>query len=885
MSLTKYKEKRSFDKTPEPTGGKPTGSPLKFVVQKHHASHLHYDFRLEMRGVLKSWAVPKGPSMNPDDKRLAMMVEDHPWDYRDFEGIIPEGYGAGTVIVWDEGTYEPVEKQADKKVSEKYLLNQLFKGQISFILKGKKLKGEFTLVKSTGRGENAWLLIKKKDRYALKTDITKKDKSVKSGKNLEQVKETSSTIWQSHRPPKAKSKNSKIKTSKETIDINALIKSGKKSAMPTHVKPMLCTLVKEPANEPGYIYEVKWDGYRLISYVNKSKVSIKSRSGLDYTQKYPPLVKALKELKINVVLDGEAIVMNEQSVPDFNALQNFNGHDTAIYYYVFDLLWVNGYNIMQLPLLERKTILKAILKDNDVIRYSDDFEDGAALFKQMEKMDMEGIVAKKADSPYREDERSNNWLKMPTIKRQEFVIGGWAESDRARSFKSLLFGAYNKKGEFEWIGRSGGGYKEKEMPGILSKLKKLEIKSSPFVNNVLDTKGAVVHYVKPQLVANFSFATWTNTGRIRKPATFLGFRNDKKAKEVVREIAKDVQVLENEIGKDVSKVKSKESKIKNTVGGTGEDSNWKKIDAVKITSSDVFNIEECEIEITNVEREIWKGINKAELIQYYHNISKYILPYIKNRPQSLHIKPLNAYSEGFYIKDMEGRQPDCADIYTDIRKHKKAGKRDVIEYLVCNNEATLLYMINLGCVDVNPWTSTIDNPTEPGYIVIDLDPSDDDFKKVIETAKAAKELFESKRLKSLVKTSGKSGMHILLPCSGFDFTAARTIAQKVCDEINKLVPSFTTTEISVSQRGKKLYIDPNQNDYADTIAAPYCARPNKVPTVSTPIDWKEIKDSLYPSDFTIKNILERVKKKGDLFKGLFDKKAITGNNKILKQLL
>jgi bifunctional non-homologous end joining protein LigD len=315
-----------------------------------------------------------------------------------------------------------------------------------------------------------------------------------------------------------------------------LVQKGIKSKMPVNISPMLCTLLREPFSNKGYIYELKLDGYRIISFVQKSKLVMASRSGLNYTQKYPPLAAALKKLKHDLVIDGEVCVLNEEGHPDFDALQKYNGHNTPIIYYAFDLLWIDGYDIRQLPLIERKEILQSILKFNEVIKYTEHFADGMKLYNAVLKIGMEGIVAKRSDSKYIEGDRSANWYKIPTQVRQEFVIGGWAESDKARSFRSLLFGAYNKKGQFEWIGRSGGGYKEKDMPGILDQLKKLEIKESPFINKVLDTKGAVIHYVKPKLVANFSFATWTKSGRIRKPATFLGFRKDKKPEQVVREV-------------------------------------------------------------------------------------------------------------------------------------------------------------------------------------------------------------------------------------------------------------------------------------------------------------------------------------------------------------
>jgi len=310
--------------------------------------------------------------------------------------------------------------------------------------------------------------------------------------------------------------------------------------MPSSVSPMLCTLTKDPVTDPDYLFEVKWDGYRIISYVNKGSVRMDSRSALDYTKKYPLVVKALKDLKKDMVLDGEVVVFNKEGLPDFDALQLYNGHDSPISYCVFDLLWLNGYNLMHLPLTDRKEMLRNIVKGNKILKFSESFYDGEALYQHMLDKNLEGIVAKKKESDYLPGVRSYEWLKIPTRKRQEFVIGGWAESQNGRAFRSLLFGAYEGK-KLKWIGRSGGGYKQKEMPGILKQLKALEIEESPFENQVLDTKSARTHWVKPDLVANFEFATWTKSGRIRKPATFLGFRKDKKARQVVREVPVQVK--------------------------------------------------------------------------------------------------------------------------------------------------------------------------------------------------------------------------------------------------------------------------------------------------------------------------------------------------------
>jgi bifunctional non-homologous end joining protein LigD len=876
MGLTDYKSKRKLNKTPEPRGGKAAGAKLHFVIQKHAASHLHYDFRLEMRGVLKSWAIPKGPSLDPKVKRLAMLVEDHPYDYKDFEGVIPEGnYGAGTVIIWDHGTYEPVEKTPDKSAMEKSLLKQFYSGAIKFYLNGKKLKGLFSIVKNPERGNTSWLLTKLKDIYTSTKDITLNDKSVISKKTIKELAAGSDVkLWKSNRK---KSRSSNKDIDKEW---QSLIRSGKKSPMPSYVSPMLCTLTKEPIDDPDYLYEIKWDGYRIISYVNNDKVVMHSRSGLNYSAKYPNIVQGLMSLDHKLIIDGEVVVLNEAGLPDFNALQNYNGDTTPIVYYVFDIIWIDGHNVKELALTDRRRILEGLLDENETIKLSAAFDDGPGLYEEMVKRQQEGIVAKKRESEYREGERRNNWLKIPTRKRQEFVIGGWAESDKARSFRSLLFGAYNN-GEFKWVGRSGGGYKEKEMPGILQTLKKLEIKKSPFTNRVLDTKGATIHWVKPSLVANFEFADWTNSGRIRKPATFLGFRKDKKPKDVKIETPKKVKIIEaeNEVSEEKT-IHKRKTRNKPAI----KDKNWEELEKLAVTSEDVFDIDEFKVNITNVEKELWKGVTKADLIQYYYSISDLILPHLKDRPLSLHVKYNGPHAPGLYIKDMAGREPDCADLFSDNRRHPKSGKRNVIDYLVCNNKATLLYIVNLGCIDINPWMSRKDKPDQPDFINIDLDPTDKDFSKVIEVALAAKEILSKYKLKSFIKTSGKTGLHIYIPVNGIDNSFCRRYSELLGEEIHSLVPKISTIQISKDLRGNKVLIDPSQNDYADTLASAYSVRPYHIPTVSTPLDWKEIKTGLKPSDFTIETIHKRIDKKGDIFFDALNKKWGIQNIKHLKHL-
>ena len=582
------------------------------------------------------------------------------------------------------------------------------------------------------------------------------------------------------------------------------------------------------------------------------------------------------------MLDGEVVVFNEQGLPDFDALQKYNRHNTPISYCVFDILWMDGYDLRNLPLTDRKAILKELVDGNKVLRFSESFDNGIALYEQMQKMNLEGIIAKRRNSTYQEDTRNSNWLKTPTRKRQEFVIGGWAESEKSRAFRSLLFGAYND-GKFEWIGRSGGGYKEKEMPGILEKLKKLEIDNSPFINPVLDTKGATIHWVKPQLVANFEFATWTKSGRIRKPATFLGFRNDKMAKDVVRELPAEMEEVKHAVAHE-EQVQLPPVKSRSRGSKSMEASNWLELEREKHKSVDKIELGDCTVPLYDVERHVWKDIPKARLIEYYHKIAEYILPYLKDRPLSLHVKPYGATAKGLYIKDMEGREPECAQIFRDKRRHPKPGKRNVIDYLVCNNEATLLYLINLGCIDINPWMSRITNPQEPDFINIDLDPTEEEnFYKVIEVALAAKKVMSKHKLKSFVKTSGKTGLHIYIPVTGIGYSQARSYSEKLGQEIHELVPDISTTNVSVSSRGDKVFIDPSQNDYADTLASAYSARPYHLPTVSTPLDWSEVKKGLDPHAFTIETIFDRLKKKGDLFKEILnDKWAVTNTTKLEK---
>ncbi|MGZ3862242.1 MAG: non-homologous end-joining DNA ligase [Bacteroidia bacterium] len=525
MSLVSYNKKRNFKKTPEPTGKtsrKKTG--LSFVVQRHKASHLHYDFRLEMDGVLKSWAVPKGPSMFPGDKRLAMMVEDHPYNYKDFSGIIPEGnYGAGIVEIWDKGFVSDIDSD-DKKTSEKILLKGLHAGNLKFILHGKKLKGEFALVKMKGKQENAWLLLKHKDKYAEESPYNSEEHTPKN---------SPINKWLNKKTETAANKPIKSKEEKTPVKKKARIKLPAKSRkLHKFIRPMLAKETDKPFSDENWIYEIKWDGYRAIAEINGKDVSLYSRNGNTFDASYPILFEELKKLNIRAILDGEIIAVDNKGRSDFQLLQYYQtDSEVPLEYRVFDVLSINGQNTCALPLIERKKLLKELLrKKNNHIKYSEHIpEDGVAFFKASVKQDLEGIMAKKKDSGYYPGVRTGEWLKIKHHKSQEAIITGFTEPTGSRKhFGALVLGMYDGD-KLKYIGHTGSGFNEATLRDIYKKLKPLEKKKSPFEEAV--KTNMPVTWVKPVLVCEIKFTEWTRDGKMRHPI-FLRLRPDKKPKEV-----------------------------------------------------------------------------------------------------------------------------------------------------------------------------------------------------------------------------------------------------------------------------------------------------------------------------------------------------------------
>jgi len=887
MSLSKYKEKRDFAKTSEPKAGKSNDDKaLHFVIQKHDATRLHYDFRLEMEGVLKSWAVPKGPSVNPKDKRLAMMVEDHPYDYKDFEGIIPKGeYGGGTVIVWDEGTYEPIEEVKGKKAQDKLLLKQLKEGSLKIKLHGKKLNGEFALVKTHGMGENGWLLIKHKDEYASAEDITKKDKSIISKKTIAQMEEGAEHVWKDGKDQQLKDapevkKKALTKTAAEEDathhSVETLLKEGKKSVLPKNLKPMLATLVDKPFDDPDWLYEVKWDGYRAVSYVNKGEVEIQSRNNKSFNDKYYPLRKLMEKWAINVVIDGEIVVLKDNGQSDFGSLQNWRSEaDGHLSYYVFDLLWYEGKDLTHLTLAERRKILENVLPtDDDRIRLSQVFNaKGTEFFDAAKRMGLEGIIAKKADSTYTPDLRSKEWLKIKVNKRQEVVIGGFTRNEgTAKKFSSLLLGVY-ENGKLQYTGKVGTGFNDKMQQEMMEQFKPLITDKVPFTHEPDYNKpsrfrpnppNAKAFWLKPELVCEISFAEITSDGVFRHPS-FEGMRADKKATDVMRETeASTEQVIE----KTHDEPETNQKQTRKQMLSAPKDKDRRTL-LNPTEETQVRKLNGHELKFTHLSKVYWPedNVTKRDMFNYYYQVADYILPYLKDRPQSLNRFPDGIHGSSFYQKDVKDKSPEWLDTFpytTSDGEHK--------EFAVACHEDSLLWMASLGCIEMNPWFSRVQSPDNPDYCVIDLDPDKHHFDQVIQAALEVKKVLDAIDVPCYAKTSGSTGMHIYIPMAAkYTYEQSQMFARIVVGHVHDQIPDFTSLERSIKKREGRMYLDFLQNRPGATIAGPYSLRPKPGATVSMPLHWDEVKPGLKMTDFHIFNAIDRLKETGDLFKGVLGK--------------
>jgi len=797
MSLKEYRRKRTFKKTPEPAPSKRSGAKgLKFVIQKHQSRHLHYDLRLEHAGVLKSWAVPKGPPMDPRDRRLAVQVEDHPLEYKDFEGRIPEGeYGAGLVEIWDKGTYS-MDPEKGGSGPVRSMAASLEKGHIDFSLHGKKLRGSFTLVRLKGK-DKQWLLIKRKDPGGVAAGGGAGG-SV-SGKSKR------------HSP--------------EDLDLTG----AAKGPFPVAAAPMLATLVEGPFDREGWSFEVKWDGYRSLAEIKRGKVRLVSRNGKTQNARFPTVVAALKGFQVNALFDGEIVAVDGKGRPDFQALQNsMRSGGGRIIYYVFDVLYAAGYDVRALPLRRRRAILANLLPVSATVRLSEPIEkSGRAYFRAAQKMGLEGIMAKDLTSPYRSGERSREWLKIKTERRQEAVICGFTRPRASRGyFGSLILGAY-KEGELVWIGHVGTGFSEQSLSDIHKKLTPLVTEKSPFAEEPRTNTPAT--WVEPRLVCEVKFSEWTSDRLMRQPV-FLGLRQDKSPREVEVEAAEPRRAV---LQKPGFRTRAK---------------------------------------LTHLDKVFWpgEGYTKKDLIDYYGRMAEWILPYLKDRPQALNRHPDGIEGESFFQKNITQTPPPWVKTVPIVSETED---KDAC-YLVCQSRDTLLYEANLGCIEINVWNSSIRHLDSPDYVVLDFDPFESSFPFVVEAVLAAKSILDEMAVPAFPKTSGATGMHIYIPLQPrYSHDQARELAHLIGLMINRKHPDLTSLERSPAKRKGRVYIDYLQNRRGATMAAPYALRPRHGAPVSTPLEWKEVTAGLDPAEFNIRTVPERVARKGDVWRDMFKKRV------------
>jgi bifunctional non-homologous end joining protein LigD len=683
----------------------------------------------------------------------------------------------------------------------------------------------------------------------------------------------------------------------------------RKTSPPKNIKPMLTTLVDEPFDNDDWIFEIKWDGFRAIASVQDGNVELFSRNNLSFNR-YTEVRDTLTEMPFNAVLDGEIVALDENGLSRFQYLQNWQrDQQGTLVYFVFDILWLNGYDLTELPLIERKKILQQIIPSNDVIRYSDHVDGaGKKFYDAAKQQGLEGIIAKNKNSSYQQDVRTKNWLKIKTTLRQEAIVVGFTEPGGSRQyFGALVLGIY-ENGKLEYAGHTGSGFTEKTLKDVWEKLKPLIIDECP-----LDIKPKTrlpATWVKPKLICEIKFQEWTE-GHIMRQAIFMGLRTDKKPDEVKKEtpMAKEKLAISNpptlklrrasrqltkgnkqfaatktaddalESGKKqkakkpvaTSKNKSVEEKKSVKKNATGKAKVGKQDDWLTADEKEkIVEVNKVELKLTNLDKIYWKKeqFTKRDLLNYYHDIAPIMLPYMKNRPQSLNRHPSGIDGMSFYQKNVEGKVPNWVETFAEYSESTK----ETVHYFVCTNEASLVYLANLGCIEMNPWHSTTVKPNNPDYCLIDLDPHEINFDKVIETAIAVKKVLDELKIPAWAKTSGSTGIHICIPLGAkYSYDQSRQLAELIANLVHQEIPSITSVERSPAKRRRKVYLDYLQNSKGQTVACVYSARPKPGATVSTPIYWEELKKGLSPTNFTIKNVFERLKSEGDLFKPVYEK--------------
>ena len=884
-SLAEYQRKRDFSKTPEPKGTPEPSGQNRFVVQKHWATRLHYDFRLEMDGVLVSWAIPKGPTLNPAEKRLAAHVEDHPVSYYDFEGTIPKGeYGGGTVMIWDWGTFE---------LEESTPAESLKRGEVKFRLNGVRLCGRYALVRT--RSDKDWLLIKKKDECAEASfNIETFTTSVKTGRTKKEIEQGKDAVWSSNRGEGG-----------EGGLIN--LANAEKGPMPRSLDPMKAQLVDEGFDDDRWLFEVKWDGIRLISFIDEGKVSLQTRAGRIVDAEYPQLQAISGLVKARqAVLDGEVVVLDDEGRPSFQLLQNRGTDLHPMQYVVFDIVYFDGQRLFKVPLEDRKRLLRDVVRDGGLIKYSDHvLGQGKAFFKAAQQKRLEGIVAKRRDSSYQPGVRSTAWLKIKAILQQEVVIGGFTAPRASRKyFGALIVGVY-EDGKLVYTGHVGGGFDEKTLAELYKLMKPLIVKTPPF-------SGPPPHanekptWVKPVVVARVKFAEWTRGGVMRMPV-FLGLRDDVDPRDVQREMPSDAD-RETARAKPTGRASAKPAARATTARarvarktstraprssvaaprkaaadipdtplsqaaariakqlGTGirgaTATELKALDAIQKEGD--WEIGGRVVHLTNLDKLLFPEdhYTKRELIRYYVQVAPVMIPHYRDRPLSMNPHPDGIHGKSYWVKDKPAYAPDW------IPTFRYQDQKSMKDWILIEEVATLAWLANHAVIDMHPWYSRVDKPEYPDWSVVDLDPAEGaTFKDVIAVAKVLKTALDHLNLKALLKTTGQSGLHIYVPIERrYTLDESRGFVAKLAHMIAELMPDKVTEVWEVKRRTGKIRIDYTQNVINKTLAGPYSVRPAIHAPVSTPITWKELDDPrLRPDKWTIKTLGDRLLEVGDLF--------------------
>ena len=831
--LAAYTAKRDFKKTAEPSGEAEVAASARarFVIQKHDATRLHYDLRLEHEGVFLSWAVTRGPSRDPHDKRLAVHVEDHPLAYGDFEGTIPEGqYGGGTVMLWDRGWWAP-EPGFD-------LEKGLKEGEIKLVFAGERMKGGWVLVKihndkKGGKREN-WLLIKHRDEFAIEGDLDFLEDtsfSIASGRTMDKIAAgkgkaptpfmtkagpTPDAIWGSTKSPEASAEKAAEETGAPRGKAKPAKKAAPKAAMPKFVPPQLCKLVDRPPTGEGWVHEIKFDGYRMQLRIEGGKAALRTRTGLDWSQRFPQLIEDAEGLP-DVLIDGEVVALDEAGSPSFAGLQAALSEEKTedLIFFAFDLLHADGQDLTDLPLADRKTRLKTLLSgDGERIRYVEHFTSGGeAVLQSACRMSLEGVVSKKLDAPYRSG-KSATWTKAKCRAGHEVVIGGWTTTGQA--FRSLIVGVY-RDGHLAHVGRVGTGFGRDKVAKLLARLEPLERKTSPFSGKGAPKGGAGIHWVSPELVAEIEFAGFTGEGAVRQ-ASFKGLREDKPAKAVEAEAPAAVDEVE------LAKPKPGKAAV-------------------------------LGVAISNPDKPLWpdagdgKPGTKLDLAQYFEAVGPWMLEHVKGRPCSVI------------------RMPDGIDGEKFFQRHSGKGVSALIDdvtvsgdrtpYLVFNTVESLVAAAQWGATELHPWNCRPEAPEVPGRLVFDLDPAPDvSFDAVVEGAREIRDRLEALGLVPFCKTTGGKGLHVVTPLKGskVDWDAAKAFAREVCARMAADSPDEYLLNMSKKERGGKIFLDYLRNDRMSTAVAPLSPRGRPGAPVSWPVAWTQVRKGLDPSRFNLRTV-------------------------------